>query len=321
MTTDEKVLSSMPDKIRTRRTAEQIHELRFRLARIAYENRPLTIRHLFYLAVAAGLIQKDENEYQNAVIRNVKLMREAWLEHGRPDCERGPCPDEGMGPFIHFDWIRDAGRWIRKPRTYTGIAAALRQTAEFYRRDLWARSPVNLIFFCEKAAISEILYEETAEWSVPLAVVSGFSSLTFLYENAQAIDLEDKDTIMYFLGDHDGPGDAIIQAAVKSVRRYALTGKTISWQKLAVTPQQITELNLPLRPNKGRDTKYDAGCVEVDAIPPDTLRRIVRSTITQYVDHRELAVLLAAERSERDLMLRIAGSLPEIKERLTEENA
>jgi hypothetical protein len=42
----------------------------------------------------------------------------------------------------------------------------------------------------------------------------------------------------------------IVRSAVEKIRHYACTEKKIRWAKLAVTPKQIDELNLPLRPNK-----------------------------------------------------------------------
>ncbi len=218
----------------------------------------------------------------------------------------------------------DAGRWIRKPRTYTGIEAALQETAEFYRRDLWQDGPVYLAFFCEKDAIAELVYRETQKWDVPLAVIRGQSSKTFLYENAQVIDALDKNTHLYFLGDHDEAGDLIIQSAVERIRRYASTDKSIYWQKLAVTPEQISEFDLPLRPSKplraGAAIKpaFTRGSVEIDAIPPAELRGIINEAIEEHVDKRAMRVLEAAERSERELMGRIARNLPTL-ERVLEE--
>jgi hypothetical protein len=300
----------MPDKIRERRTKVEISELRHALAELVEANRPLTVRHLFYLAVARSLIEKTEDQYQNTILRLVGIMREEWLDWQQYNTE----PNGAVIPF-GGGHIVDAGRWIRKPDSYVGLEAALRQNAQFYRRDLWQHSPVNVIFICEKDAIAELVYQETAQWDVPLAVIRGMSSKTFLYENAQAIDAADKDTILYFLGDHDGAGDNIIKSAVERIRRYANTEKKIQWAKLAVYEEQIDEFNLPMRPAKKTDgAKYAKGCVEIDALPPEELRKIINFHIERHVDLRAKMVLEVAETSERELMQRIAGNLPKIQE-------
>jgi hypothetical protein len=318
-------LSSMPDK-RTRRTKIEMAELREALYEIIMGNRPLTVRHLFYLAVARSLIEKSEDDYQQVIVRLAGIMREEWLDHHYGDYFNGERP-KTKGAIIAFgrDYIVDAGRWIRKPRTYSGIEAALQETAQFYRRDLWDNAPIYIAFLCEKDAIAELVYQETAKWDVPLAVIRGQSSKTFLYENAQVIDELDKETHLYFLGDHDESGDLIIQSAVDRIRRYAQTDKDIYWEKIAVTQRQIADFDLPLRPSKpakdGRvKAKFASGSVEVDAIPPGELRRIINATIERHVDRRSLRTLEVAEKSERELMEKIAGNLPMITETLNSRN-
>jgi hypothetical protein len=88
---------------------------------------------------------------------------------------------------------------------------------------LWRNQPINVLFYCEKDALAEFVYQETAQWDAPLAVVRGQSSKTFLWENAQAIDAENKPSVLYFIGDHDESGDKIIESVIKRVRRYCNT--------------------------------------------------------------------------------------------------
>jgi len=47
----------------------------------------------------------------------------------------------------------------------------------------------------------------------------------------------------------------------------------------------------------------------VDAIHADTLRELVRDSIEQHIDQRRLDVLREAEKSERELLLDIAGKM------------
>jgi hypothetical protein len=88
--------------MRTRRSKEEIRELREAIADIVEEHRPLTVRHLFYLMVAGRFIAKTEDEYRNVVVRLAGKMREEWLARHmawkwmhrvhdeKPDIERGP---------------------------------------------------------------------------------------------------------------------------------------------------------------------------------------------------------------------------------------
>ena len=85
----------------------------------------------------------------------------------------------------------------------------------------------------------------------------------------------------------------------------------IHFERVAVTPEQITEWDLPTRPTKRTDTRsrtFEGESVEVDAIPPSTLRGLVAECITAHVDQRQLDVLKVAEEEERRLLLELAGS-------------
>jgi hypothetical protein len=301
---------------RTRRAPGDILKLRQAIAEIVEEHKPLTVRHLLYLMVAQQLIDKTERDYRQVVIRLASQMREDWLElntrltRPREDDDytgQGPHPrilELLRRPNIPFgsDYIVDAGRWIRQPQTYTGPEAALRECADTYRRGLWAEQPLQVHLYCEKDAIAELVYRETAQWDVPLAVMRGDSSKTFLWDCAEAIKAQHKPAVLYFLGDYDVKGQQIIQSAVERIRRYA-AGVDIDYAVLAITETQIAEYDLPTRPEK-TDASKDA--VELDALPPEILRQLINQAIEGHLPAHALAVIRAAEESERSILLRMS---------------
>lgn len=308
-------LLTMDNNVRSRRTKNDIFAMRKALREIVEANRPLTVRHLFYLAVAAWLIDKTEAAYKGTIIRLVGVMREEWLQQER----YGKEPKGAVIPFGN-DWIVDAGRWIHKPRSFDGVESALRETAELYRRDFWRNGEVNLMIFCEKDAIADLVYQETAQWDVPLSVIRGDASKTFLWDIAESIDLLEKETYLYFLGDHDEKGDSIIESVMERIKRYTeFPSKRIHHSKLAVTPTQIRSMRLPLRPSKPMREgatiarKFTRGSVEVDAIPPNQLRTIIREAIERHVDQRAFKVLRAAEESERGIMDQLVGNFDDVR--------
>ena len=93
-----------------------------------------------------------------------------------------------------------------------------------------------------------------------------------------------------------------------SQRHYSF--QMITFERLAVTPEQITELDLPTRPTKNTDTRarnFAGGSVEVDAIPAPTLRTIVSDAIEQHIDPHALRQTRLVEESERTYLLALAG--------------
>jgi hypothetical protein len=129
---------------------------------------------------------------------------------------------------------------------------------------------------------------------VPLAIMRGDSSNTFLWECAKAIETAGKPAILYFLRDYYVKGHQIIKSAFDRIRRYAPEAD-IKYEILAITREHIGQYNLPTRPEKS-DASRDA--VEPDALPPAILRQLINGAIEQHIPNRQLSVLRAAEANE-----------------------
>ena len=84
----------------------------------------------------------------------------------------------------------------------------------------------------------------------------------------------------------------------------------IEFERIAVTPEQIVEWNLPTRPTKASDTRsknFGEISVELDAIEPNRLRSLVQETIERHLPAEQFEKLKAAEESERDIITRLVG--------------
>jgi hypothetical protein len=272
----------------SRRTKSDIIDIREKLRAILKANQPCTIRQLFYLAVSAGVVDKTEAAYKTVIGRLLTRMR---LEREVP-----------------FGWIADNTRWMRKPRTYDDWQAAQEDFARAYRRALWRDQPVAVEVWCEKDAIAGVLYDVTEEFDVPLYVMRGYPSLTYMAEIAEEIRARGKPTFVSYFGDLDPSGIDISRYVEKRVREFAPRAE-LHFERVAVTRTQVMDLGLQTRPTKKTDSRakgFRGESIEVDAIPPDILRELVREQIEQHIDRRELAVTMVAERSERALGARFA---------------
>lgn len=281
------VNGSSPTKRRGRREIEAIKEA---IYQALLEDAPMTVRQVFYRLVSAGVIAKTEGEYKSTVVRLLGEMR-----------RRGE---------IEFSWIADNTRWMRKPRTYSSLENMLRRTVEAYRRSVWDNQDCYVEIWLEKDALAGVLYEATGAWDVPLMVTRGYPSLSFLHGAAETIAAQDKPTYLYYFGDYDPSGLDIPRKVESDLREFA-PAADIEFERVAVTRRQIAELRLPTRPTKRTDSRaknFVGESVEVDAIPPRTLRRIVEGCITQHIDKQAYGTLLKAEESERAaLMSLISG--------------
>jgi hypothetical protein len=263
--------------------------LRDALADILHESHPMTVRQVFYQAVGRNLVEKTEKACKGTIGRLLGLMRE-----------------EGQIPF---SYIADNTRWMRKPSSHSGLESMLELTAKTYRRATWNDQDCYVEIWCEKDALAGVLYQETSKWDVPLMVVRGFSSKTFLYEAAKAIEEVGKPAHLYYFGDRDPSGVYIDRNIEAKLRQYAPEAD-IHFRRVAVTEDQIETLNLPTRPTKKSDLRcksFKGDSVEVDAIPADVLREMVELVIAQHIDADAWSRSLAVEQAERDTLRAIAS--------------
>jgi hypothetical protein len=248
------------------------------------DENPMTIRQLFYRMVTLGAIDKMEAEYKGTVVRLMGEMRR-----------------DGELPF---SWIADNTRWMRKPDTFSSLEGYLRLSAETYRRAVWDNQDAYVEIWLEKDALAGVLIDVTEPWDVPLMVTRGYASLSYLHSAAEAIKAQRKPAFLYYFGDHDPSGLDINRAVEEGLRDFAPEAE-ISFERVAVTAEQIEALSLPTRPTKTTDSRskgFEGGSVEVDAIPPDDLRRMVEVCITRHIDPRAYTQLMLQQRLERDTL-------------------
>jgi hypothetical protein len=248
---------------------------------IVASNRPCTVRQVFYQATVAGIVEKSEAGYGEVQRDLVLLRRNGTIPYGS---------------------IVDNTRRRLKYLSHDSIQAAIEETARFYRKALWADVDCYVEVWVEKDALSGALFPVTNEYDVPLMPARGYASLSFLASAAEDIRYADKPAFIYHLGDYDPSGVNAGEKIEETLRELA-PDVDLTFERLAVNPDQIVSWDLPSRPTKTTDSRAkkfgSAISVELDAIPPQQLRQLVREAIERHMPASQLLVLKAAEESER----------------------
>jgi hypothetical protein len=243
---------------------------------------------LYYQSEVHGVpgIGKDDAGYDKVQAQVLKLRRAGRLD---------------------YDDIADATRWMRKPKTHTGVKAALVNTATHYRKALWDDAESYVEIWVEKDALAGVIYPITSLYDVPLMVTRGFSSETFCYEAIAARGGDDRPYHVYYLGDFDRAGQDGAHSLKEKLCRFGdEEGVEVVFEQIAVTEEQIIRWDLPTREPKrkspaDKNWPYEFAC-ELDAIPPDRLRVLVEGVINLHLPQDQLEILKIAEASERQLL-------------------
>lgn len=262
------------------------------LEAFAETDKPVTVRQMFYMMTVRGVVPKTEAQGYRPVQRQLVEMRR-----------------DGSIPY---DWIADNTRWMRKPKTYDSLGDFLDLAARQYRQSVWAQSGQYGEIWCEKDALAGVIFPITSQYDVPLMVARGYSSESFVYGAACHMRNLKRPAFVCYLGDFDPSGWDMSEGLKDKLHDL---GARMTFERLAVNPAQIEAWNLPERPSKTTDTRckrffqqFGDGCpsVELDAVPPDMLRTLVRDAIEKHLPAGLLEAVELEEQAARESLAAIA---------------
>jgi hypothetical protein len=282
-----------------------------RLFLFASTRQPVTIRQGYYHLDVLGLIAKTEVGYGIVV----ELMGE-MVEAG----------------IIDPDWVVDLSREPLIWSGYDSVAHALREAANGYYKNLWLHEPHYVQVWIEKQGLIETIRGVCMRRSVSLWPAKGYASRSFLRRAVKGIVKADKPTFVYAFGDYDAAGWFASQHIDDMLRAYADREgfvHDIHFERVALSAEQITELQLPTRPSKERDDHgrpvpsapafrrlqernaphlVGQSC-ELDALDPDDLRGLVEDRVARHMSGARLAELEGEEAREKAEIMAIVRRL------------
>ena len=244
----------------------------------------LTLRQIYYQLVAKQIIPNEQRYYK-------KLSR---------ICVAGR--DEGILPEEGFS---DRLRAVDKLSSWTDLNEFMQTVRRSYNRDKWQNQPKYLEIWTEKDALRDVLTEITYRHDVTLMVARGQLSRTAVYEAAKRYKAQNnKECYLYYCGDFDPSGLSIYNSITKRLEDFDVS---IDYERIALTKEQIEKYKLPSDPGKQSDPNYNKFVelygsdmvVELDSLPPDILRKIVKDCILQNIDESYLVYMLKKEKGEK----------------------
>jgi hypothetical protein len=297
-------------------------EFRAAIRDICAEHRPLTARQCYYRAVVSGLVDKDTGRS-----RKNEQMVGAALDHMREEyvavsavLDRYGESLAGELSLLPMEWLADNTRVRYQADLHGSSSDALAGLAAYYRRDLWRSQPRHVEVWCESDSIGGVILDVTDAYGVAMLPARGQSGKRFVWDSAQSYRRAGKPVTVLYVGDFDPAGLDIGNSIEDRLARYGAPDD-LEFRRLAVTPWQVSALRLPghgLNPNHPEPVlaRFRAVCdehglayeaVEAEALPPETLRLLVRDAIGGYIDRRQWDLELAVERSERDGLAALAA--------------
>ena len=193
---------------------------------LAYDT-AVTLRQLHYRLVARQLIPNTSTAYKRLSERTAEARR------------NGTFPE-----------LIDRTRSIHSHLSYASPGEAIRETVTIYRRDRTENQDVSLYLGVEKSG----LVNQLSAWfgdplGLPMLALGGYSSQSYAAEVVRHVQRQGRPAVLLYAGDHDPSGHDILRD---------FTDRTECWktvQRIALTPQQVTEYQLPEAMGKSSDSR------------------------------------------------------------------
>ena len=279
---------------RPRRTKAQIEKLEDQIHFVLEMDHPQSVRHVFYRMTNPRLaepVDKSDRGYAQVQDRMTKMRRAGTIPYG---------------------WVSDATRRGFHTPTYSSASDFLLRHQSAYRADLWASAGLYVEVWCESRSIAGVIQRVCEELAVSLYPAGGFTSLSLAHEAAEYINHEtdkgEKPAHVLYIGDYDPAGVLIDQSIESELRKHLLEDVELRFDRIAITPEQIEELDLPTRLRKKgeRRVQHIKETVEAEAMPAGIMRELLRDRIEAFLPARALETARAAEEIERDQILWLA---------------
>lgn len=272
----------------------------------------VTLRQLYYRFVSEDVIPNNTREYDKlgSLINDARLAGlVSW--HAIMDRTRN------LAGYYGYD---------RSPED------AINNTADGYSISMWSTQPKYVEVWVEKDALAGVIQRACARWHIPYFSCRGYTSQSEMWEAGQRLlrKIHDgKEPIIIHLGDHDPSGidmtrdiDERLELFMGGlhVNRIALNFDQIdNWQSLSDRP-------FPPNPAKLTDSRatkyieeYGYESWELDAIPVQSLVRLIEEETERHVDKQLWKEREKFEEQERRRIKRIAENYDFVQDKITDE--
>jgi hypothetical protein len=261
----------------------------------------LTLRQLYYQLVAKDLIPNNEKTYKK-LGNTISQARDAGL----------------------VDWyaIVDRTRGSSGLTFWSGPSEIIRAAANGYRVDKWQEQDYRVFVWVEKEALAGVVSRACATNSVQVEYLScrGYMSASTIWREGQNIIeviANGQTPVFLHLGDHDPSGIDMTRDNIERLELYSeeREGVGFIFRRLALNWAQVEQYSPPPNPAKLTDSringyidKFGRQSWELDALDPDILVDLIRSTIDEYRDRDRWEKWVKVENEERARLEEVADT-------------
>lgn len=267
----------------------------------------ITLRQLFYLLADKGLVSLDETAYRK--VKNLMInARKSQRVPPTTFASDVVLPDEEMFGTVD-KYLESCVKHYRIPRTFD--------------------QPNYVEIWVEREPLKVFIDSLVSEYDIPVYVTGGYSSLSFVFEAAQRIELsaerKGSPRILYF-SDFSPASTNMFESQVTEVSSHlSLTREEAAaiMLKVCVEPEHIIKFDLPILdtlPSTSKTTLFEdqysdtlealglprIPLVEIESLNPFDLADILSNVLFSLTDQNTLGeVAILEDKNKREITRRL----------------
>ena len=266
---------------------KQTEEKRQAIIAFIKEQGVVSIRQIFYRLVSQNIIKNTLSQYQ---------MLDNFVNKLRY---------EGIIPFNSISDITNC----YGTNQYDSIQACVEDAVEDYRSNWNKKFNTYIEVWCEKEALTNILYPITNKYGVTLNPCKGISKVTQVYKFLER-SKGYKEYVILYLGDFDPTGIHISNEVLPE--QFRKQDGNVEIKRIALNEGQIGALPKSYQTAKPKDPnyeryleKYGNTVWELDALTPTQLQGIVEDVIMEYRPISKIQQLKEQDEEDQNKMLEL----------------
>ena len=256
------------------------------------EDYDLTLRQLYYQFVARDIIPNKQSEYSRlgSIINDARLAG-----------------------LIDWDSIIDRTREYESLSHWNSPAEILESAARSYNIDTRIDQNYYIEVWVEKDALVGVIEHACNPLDIGYLSCRGYVSQSEMWRSAQRFIRSNHwhNCVLLHLGDHDPSG---IDMTRDIENRLNIFGAQLDVIRIALTMEQIEELNPPPNPAKTTDSRYNSyiklygeNSWELDALDPRILNRLIKENVDYYTEKKKRQLLIKRQEEEREQIIEMAS--------------
>lgn len=298
-------------------------------AEYARQGYGLTVRQLYYQLVGRGLFPDDR--------RFTRLATGAWVRdpNGTKNAEPnykwliGLANKGRLAGLIDWAHLDDRTRTPRIGYYMTSPDNSIQSLANGYQEDPLKYQANHVEVWVEKDALVEVVERGCSDREVAYFACKGYVSQSAMYRAAKRLERAQnagKDVHLIYLGDHDPSGLDMAKDIPNRLARFMLTDgfDPITFRRIALTAEQIQDLNPPSDPAKQTDSRFQAyvdetgleDAWELDALDPRFLSDLIRDEVETLIDADAYDRAISESETNREVLTAVADRWDDVRDYL-----